>query len=284
MKSNAFFATPPKAERAILSGHQADGQSWCGIRIEMEPLSFSDPDFDRQLEPEILLEQLSLPSIDPAKLENTRHSPDYRYEASVYFHDTHNWVDVEEIRFLNATGNSILAEYDLVIHLPTSSEPDTYPLTIRVPTEIKSGEPKLEAPRAVEGLGTLVQNEEDMWKGNATYDGHKVEIEFSADATSFDEIAIYARSVLAGESLPRRKMDHEIAQGLRFLEDKFRQFNISQELKAEEFVPRSFYFYKRRHHDHPEVMISLDHPADIGHWSLTFHRLDSGDLYWGPKQ
>ena len=122
-----------------------------------------------------------------------------------------------------------------------------------------------------------------MWKGNATYDGHKVEIELSADAGSFDQIAAYARSVLAAETLPRAKMDQEIAEGLGFLRDKLKQFNVSQELKAEEFVPRNFYFYKRRHHDSPEVIIGLDHPSDVGHWSLTFYRLDIGHLHWGPK-
>jgi hypothetical protein len=110
-----------------------------------------------------------------------------------------------------------------------------------------------------------------------------VKIELSADARSFDEISAYARSVLAEETLPRSKVDQEIAQGLGFLKDKFNQFNLSHKPKAEEFVLRSFYFYKRRHHDHPEVIIGLDHPSDIGHWSLSFYRLDSGTLNWVPK-
>lgn len=281
MEHNDYFAAPPKAERAFLFADEAEAQGWrCGIRIEMEPLSFADPTFDRELEPEILLEQLSLPSIDPAKLENTRFRPESRYEASFYFRDTHNQVDIQEIRFLKAEGSSILAEYDLVIHLIYGPE---YPLTLRVPTEIKSGAPKLVAPRSVEGLGTLVQDAEDFWKGHATYDGRKVEIELSADAKSFDEVAAYARSVLAGETLPRSKMDQEVATGLGFLEAKLKEFNISQDLRAEEFAPRRFYFYKRRHHDYPEVIVVLNHPSDIGHWSLTFYRLDSGHLHWGPK-
>lgn len=282
MKPSDYFATAPKAERALLFAHKAEAQSWqCGIRIETEPLTFADPGFDSELEPEILLEQLSLPSIDPAKLQNTCFTPESRYEASFYFRDTHNQVDIKEIRFLKAEGNSILADYDLVIHLTYG--PDEYPLTLRVLTEIKSGEPKLEAPRCVEGLGTLAQTEEDLWKGYTIYDGHDAEIELSADAKSFDKVAEFARSILTAEALPRSKMDREITQGLGFLKEKFEEFNITQELKAEEFVPRRFYFYKRRHHDNAEVIVGVDHPSDIGHWSLTFYRLDSGHLYWGPK-
>lgn len=82
METNDYFANPPKAERAFLSAHEAEGQSWCGIRIEMEPHSFAEPGFDRELEPEILLEQLVLPSIDPAELENTRFRPESRYEVA----------------------------------------------------------------------------------------------------------------------------------------------------------------------------------------------------------
>ena len=283
MESPDFFATPPKAERAFLSAYGSetlDGQF--GVRIETEPLSFVNPDSDRELEPEILLEYLTLPSIDPDSLENTRFSPDSNYEGSFYFLGEHNWVDLKEIRFLHATGNSILAEFDLVIHLP-KTPPDDYPITLRVQTEIKAGDPQLEAPRSFDGLGTLVQDEEASWKGNTTYAGHNVQIELSADAASFKEIATYARSVITEETLPRSKMNGEITEGLQFLADKFERYNVSANFKADEFIPRRFYFYKRRHHDHPEMIIGLDHPEDAGHWSLTFYDLDGGHLNWVPK-
>jgi hypothetical protein len=270
MERTGFFAAPPKAERAFLSAYGAEelhGQY--GIRIETEPLSFVSRDFDRELEPEIHLCYLSLPSIDPANLENTRFTPDSKYEGSFYFLGEHNWVDLKEIRFRNAVGDSIGAEYDLVIHLPTPA-PNEYPITLCISTEIKSRDPRLEAARSVRGLGIFVQEKENFWKSRATYDGHDVEIEFSADAKSFDDIAAYARSVIAEETLPRSKMDQEIAEGLGFLEDKFKQFNVSVNFKAEEFVPLSFYFHKRRHHAKPELIVVLHHPSDVGHWSLTF--------------
>ena len=53
-----FFATAPKAERAFLSAYGSETLNGkCGVRIEMEPLSFVDSAFARELEPEILLER-----------------------------------------------------------------------------------------------------------------------------------------------------------------------------------------------------------------------------------
>ncbi len=285
MESPDFFATPPKAERAFLSGYGSDAlDGQFGIRIETEPLSFVDPDLDRELEPDILLEYLSLPSIDPAELENTRFSPDSGYEGSFCFLGEHNWVDLKEIRFLNASGDSILAEYDLVIHLPRTP-PNEYPITLRVQTEIKAGDPQLEAPRFFDGLGTLVQDEEDVWKGSATYDGHPVEIQLCTDAASIEEIGTYARSVITGQSLPRSRMNEEITEGLGFLADKFTRFNVSPDFRADEFIPRRFSFFKRRHHESPDVVIVLHHPSDVGHWSLSFARIEKGgSLIWVPKR
>jgi hypothetical protein len=287
MEPITFFEKPPKAERAFLSAYGSElltGQY--GIRIETEPLSFVNPDLPRELEPEILLSYLHLPSTNPAELENTRYSPasdaTSSYEGSFYFLDEHNWVDLKEIRFLNATGNSILTEYDLVIHLP-KHPPDEYPIVLRVQTEVKTAEAKLEAPRTVEGLGTLVQSRVGFWKGGAMYDTRPVEIELSANAASFEEIAAYARSVITQRTLPRSRMNKEIAKGLGFLADKFKMFNVSPDFTAEEFVPRRFYFYKRRHHEKPEVIIVLHHPADVGHWSLSFSGTGNGDLIWVPK-
>jgi hypothetical protein len=283
MEMPDFFASPPKAERAFLSPYRSETlHGKFGVRIETEPLLFINSELDRELEPEIILDHLSLPSIDPAELENTRYLPDSGYEGSFYFLAEHNWVDLKEIRFLKATGNSILAEYDLVIHLP-KSPPNEYPITLRVQTQISNGESQATAPRSVDGLGTLVQDKKDSWKGVARYDGRDVEIELSADVESFDEIAAYARSIISEATLPRAKMDQEITDGLHFLAGKFQRFNVSSDFKADEFIPHRFYFYKRRHHDHPEVIIVLDHAADVGHWSLTFYNLDSGILNWVPK-
>lgn len=284
MEATDFFVTPPKAERAFLRAYGSDALNGLfGIRIETEPLSFGDPNLDRELEPEICLSYLSLPSINPTELENTRFLPDSDYEGSFYFLGEHNWVDLREIRFLKATANSILAEYDLVIHLP-KIPPNEYPVTLRVQTEIKTGDPQLESPRSFDGLGTLVQDEENSWKGSATYDEREAEIELSADARSFGEIAAYARSVITEETLPRSKMNQEIAEWLPLLADKFKSFNVSGDFKAQEFIPRRFYFYKRRHHDSAAVIIGLDHPADVGHWSLTFDQIEKGGvLNWVPK-
>src|SRR5688572_19971589 len=112
VQANDFFQKPPKAERAILSTYPApEHKDKVGILIEMEPLTFIDPDAKRQLEPDILLEYISLPSLDPAKLANKRFKPGSDYEGSFYFLATHNWIDLKEIRFLNASSNSINAEY-----------------------------------------------------------------------------------------------------------------------------------------------------------------------------
>ena len=150
-----------------------------------------------------------------------------------------------------------------MIHLPISP-PNEYPITLEVKTDIKTGEPILEPPRTVEGIGTLVQDEENSWKGEAMYDGELVEVELSANAESFQEIATYASSVISEQTLPRSKLNKEITKGLGFLTDKFRRFNVAPDFKAEEFVPRRFYFYKRRHHDNPEMIIGLHHPSDVG--------------------
>ncbi|NQU20507.1 MAG: hypothetical protein HQ567_04435 [Candidatus Nealsonbacteria bacterium] len=289
MKTNPFFAEPPKAECAFLSACTSEKLiGRCGIRIDMEPLSFADPDVPRELEPYITLECLSLPSIIPAELANTRFSPatdeppDIRYEGSFYFLGEHNWVDLREIRFLDATGGSILTEYDLVIHLP-KHPPNEYSITLKVQTKVGTGQSDLEPPRTVAGIGTLVQSKKDFWLCDGIYNGRPVQIEFSANAASFEEIAAYAHSVIARDAMTRSKMDEAIRDGLRFLVTKFKRCRVSPDFKAEDFAPRSFYFYKRRHHQDPEMIIVLGHPSDPGHWSLQFTGTGNGALNWVPK-
>lgn len=278
-----FFQTPPKAERGILSDYESPSlKGKTGIRIELEPLSFLDPETKRELEPDLLLEYLILPSTDPAKLAHTRHKPDANYEGSFYFLAEHNRVDLKEIRFLNAKGNLLQTEYDLVIHLP-KSPPNEYPITILAETEIKVGAPKLEPPRTIQGLGELVQEKEYFWKGNATYAGHPVEIEFYAEPDSFDEIAAFTRAVLSGESLPSEKLDALITEGIKSIEWKLKEFDTPAP-RAEDFSVRRFYVSKRRHHPNPNIIIGLSHPEISGHWTLTISQADSGSLNWVPKQ
>ncbi len=283
VQANDFFQKPPKAERAILSTYPApEHKGKVGILIEMEPLTFIAPDAKSHLEPDILLEYISLPSLDPAKLANKRFKPGSDYEGSFYFLATHNWIDLKEIRFQNASSNSLDAEYDLVIHLPRPS-PNKYPLTIKAKTEIKSGTPKLESPRTVEGLGKLVQEKEDFWKGHATYAGRPVEIEFHAEPAMFAEIATFARATLSGKTLPRTTIDREISEELKFMEWKLKEFKAPLDLKAEEFKPLKFYFSKLRHHPTPQTIIVLSHPKVAGHWSISFEKPESGSLNWTPK-
>jgi hypothetical protein len=289
MQPDSFFAEAPKAERAFLGAYGSDElKGRYGIRIEMEALSFTDPGLDRELEPEIILDHLGLPSIVPAELANTRFSPDpnepppLRYEGSFYFLGEHNWVDLEEIRFLDATERSVLAEYHLVVHLP-KRPPDEYHIVLTVPTEIETGDSVLEPPRTVDGIGTLVHTEKGFWQCDGSYDGKRVQIELSADPGSFEEIAAYARSVITQEAITRSKLNEEISDGLALLADKFERFKVSPDFAAEDFVPCSFYFYKRRHHEEPEAIIVLEHPADVGHWSLDLHGTRAGILNWVPK-
>ncbi|HEY1173294.1 MAG TPA: hypothetical protein VGH19_18135 [Verrucomicrobiae bacterium] len=281
--TNSFFQTPPKAERAILSTYRSsEYQGQVSIVIETEPLTFLDPDSAKQLEPEIQLEHIPLPSLDPAKLANKRFKPGSDYEGSFYFLAEHNWVDLKEIRFLNASTNSIEAEYDLVIHLPKSGS-NKYPITLKARTEIKPNTPQLAPPRTVEGLGQLVQEKEDFWKGKAMYAGHPLEIEFHAKPAMFAEIATFARATLSGKILPRATINREISEELNFMEWKLKEFKAPTDLKAEEFKPLKFYFSKRRHHPTPETIIVLSHPRVAGHWSLTIYTPDSSSLTWVPK-
>ena len=283
MDEASYFATPPTAECAFLGPYASNRLSGqFGIRIETETLSFVDPDCERELEPEIYLEYLTLPSIEPARLENTRFTPDSHFEGSFYFCGEHNWVDLLEIRFLAASNNAILAEFDLVIHLPTAP-PSKYRFTLRAVTQIKIGDPKLEEPRFFEGLGILSQDEENSWKGSVTYDGYNVTIELRANAGTVDEIATYARSVVSETVLSPARLEAAIAEGLRSLDDKFREHQVQVEFKANEFIPREFFFSKRRHHESPELTIVLKHPRDAGHWSLGFYGQKSGLLVWVPK-
>ncbi|MCD6049739.1 MAG: hypothetical protein K0Q55_1142 [Verrucomicrobia bacterium] len=281
--TNSFFQTPPKAERAILSAYRtSEYQGQVSIVIETEPLTFLDPEAKQQLEPEIHLEHVALPSIDPVKLANKRFKPGSDYEGSFYFLAEHNLVDLKEIRFLNASTNSIEAEYDLVIHLP-KSEPNKYPITLKARTEIKSHTPQLASPRSVEGLGELVQEKEDFWKGKATYATHPVEIEFHAEPAMFDEIVTFARATLSGHTLTHTILNREISEELKSMEWKLQQFNAPLDLKAEEFTPLRLYFSKRRHQPIPQIIIGLSHPKVAGHWSITFQKPESGSMNWTPK-
>jgi hypothetical protein len=290
METNSFFKKPPKAERAFLSPSGAEEMTGLyGIRIETEPLIFSDPDFDPELGPEIILDHLALPTVVPTELANTRYVParddtsTLGYEGSFYFLAEHNWVDLKEIRFLEATGNSVLAEFHLVIHLPILP-PDEYPLVMTVLVEVEGAEHRnLGATRNVDGLGLFVEAEADLWKCRGKYYGHDVEIELSTHSKSFDQIAKYACSVIVDGAISPAKLRAEISEGIDLLDWKFKEFGVSPHFDVERFVPNSFYFHQRRHHQKPEVIIILDYPVDVGHWSLDYTGTENGILTWVPK-
>jgi hypothetical protein len=289
MEANSFFAEAPKAECAFLSAYKCDElKGKYGIRIEVEPLAFADTDLPGELEPEIILDHLALPSIVPMELQNTRfipnsdQSPRFRYEGSFYFLGEHNQVDLREIRFLEATEDAIVAEYHLVVHLPTRP-PKEYPVVLTTRTRIDSGIIVLKPSRQVEGLGTLVQSEENLWQCQGIYDGNSVRIELSAESTSFERIATYATAVIAENAITPSDIRNEIKEWLGILKWKFDEFNVKPDFNPADFIPRSFYFYQRRYHKEPEVIIVLDHPSDIGHWSLSFTGTRGGDLNWVPR-
>jgi hypothetical protein len=290
MKTKSYFKEPPKAERAFLSPYRAEEMAGLyAIRIETKPLAFSDPALAPELDPEIVLEHLALPSILPTELANTRYAPasddssPLRYEGSFYFLAEHNWVDLKEIRFLKATGSSIQAEFHLVIHLPTSP-PDQYPLVMTASVEVENTERQdVDATRNVNGLGVFTKTENDLWKCHGNYDGRDVEIKLSADSTSFDQIAKFACSVIVEGAISPSSLRAKIADGLDFLDWKFEKYGVSPHLNVQHFFARSFYFYQRRHHPKPEVIIVLDYPVNMGHWSMTFIGTENGSLNWVPK-
>ena len=285
MNAKTFFAIPPKAKRAFVSPYGAEQlRGRYGIRIELQPLVFADPLESPETDAEVILDHLALPSIVPKELEHTRYEPKRGgYEGSCYFMGQHNWVDLNEIRFLAARNSIIRAEYDLILHLPISL-PDEYPLVLTVSTKAEPDKHRFvpRPPKHVPSIGTFTETHHNFWKCQTTYHGFPITIQLHAERGSFRKLIAFAKSVIVANSITPRDIHRAINERISSLQWKFDYFKVRTRFKPERFRPNWFSFCWDR--DSGELMLSirLSDPADTGQWFLRFRGRKAYDLEWVP--
>jgi hypothetical protein len=231
-----------------------------------------------------------LPSIVPEELQNTRFVPDDErsnhlgYEGSWYFRGQHNWVDLKEIRFLDAARDTVAAEYDLVIHLPVSAA-DSEPLVLTVPTKVEpdKGEFVPKPPRHVLAIGTFAETSEDFWECESTYHGCPVKIQLHAEPDSFERIATFAKSVIVENAITPTCIRQHVEELIGTLQWKFDAFKVRTPFRAEELVANWFSFYRDDDSDELTLSIGLCDPTDSGKWFLRFHGTEAWHLEWVPN-
>jgi len=284
-----FFAKQPKAKRAFLSPYDAKKlRGRYGIRIELQPLRFPNALTPPENDAEVILDHLALASIVPKELQKTRfepkagRSPWTRYEGSCYFLGEHNWVDLNEIRFLEARGQSIRAEYDLVIHLPIPP-PNEYPLVLSALTKAEPDKHKFvpRPPRHVRSIGTFSETHKDFWECQSTYHGFPITIQLHEERGSFKQVVAFAKSVIVDNAITPTDIHKHIQEHIGSLQWKFDYCKVRNRFKPEKFVPNWFSFY--REDDGWRLAIRLIDPARTGEWILRFRGTAVFDLEWGPN-
>jgi len=292
MDARTFFAKPPKAKRAFLSPYGSEKlRGRYGISIELQPLVFSDPRESPEPEADIILEHLALPSIVPKELEHTRYkpkaekSPWWRYEGSCYFLGQHNWVDLNEIRFLTANGPRIRAEYDLIIHLPIPP-PNEYPLVLSVSTKTEPDKHKFVSrpPKHMPPIGTFTETHENFWECQTTYHGCPVTVQLHAERGSFRRIRAFVKSVIVENAITPTDIQKEINERIGGLQWKFDYFKVRTRFRPQRFLPNWFSFYQDDDSDELWLSIRLSDPADTGQWFLRFRGTTVCDLEWVPNK
>jgi hypothetical protein len=292
MNAKTLFAKPPKAKRAFLSPYGSEKlRGRYGIRIELHPLVFSDPRVSPEPKADIILEHLALPSIVPEELEHTRYlpkaekSPWRRYEGSCYFLGEHNWVDLNQIRFLSANGPRVRAEYDLVIHLPIAL-PDEYPLVLTVSTKAEPDKHKFvpRRPKHVPSIGTFTETHESFWECQTTYHGCPVTVQFHAERGSFRRIIAFVKSVMVENAIAPTDIQKEIHERIGGLQWKFDHFKVRTRFRPDRFLPTWFSFFQDDESDELRLAIRLSDPADTGQWFLRFRGTTAWDLEWVPNK
>ncbi|MDX1943961.1 MAG: hypothetical protein SFU86_01035 [Pirellulaceae bacterium] len=286
MNAKSFFGKRPKAKRAFLSPYGSEKlRGRYGIRVELQPLEFSDPSESPEPNADIILDHLTLPSIVPKELEHTRYKPNADdYEGSCYFMGQHNWVDLNEIRFLTANGPRIRAEYDLIIHLPIAL-PDEYPLVLTVSTKVEPDKHKFvpKPAREVPGIGTFTETRDNFWECQSAYHGCPVSIQLHAEPASFKKIATFAKAVLVENAITPTDIQKEIKERIGMLQWKFKEFKVRSRFKPEKFLPNWFSFYRERDANEWRIAIRLSDPADTGQWFLRFRGTTASGLEWVPN-
>ncbi|HEX5106042.1 MAG TPA: hypothetical protein VFV87_19620 [Pirellulaceae bacterium] len=289
MNAKTFFAQPPKAKRAVLSPYgSATLKGQYGIRIELQPLVFSAPpeSASSETDTDIILDHLDIPSIVPKELEHSRYRPNAQsYEGSCYFLGQHNWVDLNEIRFLGASGPRIRAEYDLIIHLPIAL-PDEYPLVLTVSTKVEPDTHKFvpRQPKYVPSIGTFTETHEHFWECPTTYHGCPVTVQLHAERGQFRRIIAFVKSVLAENAITPTDILKEISERIGELQWKFDHFKVRTRFTPERLAPNWFSFYLDDRSDELTLSIRLSDPADTGQWFLRFHGTEAYDLEWIPHE
>jgi len=292
MNFKTFFAKPPKAKRAFLSPYGSEKlRRRYGVRIELEPLLFSGPRESPEHDAEVILDHLALPSIVPKELQHTRYKPKAeksartRYEGSCYFLGEHNWVDLNEIRFLSARGPSIRTEYDVIIHLPIRP-PNEYPLVLSVSTKVESDKHKFlpRPPRHVAPIGTFTETHEDFWECQTTYHGCPITIQLHAEHNSFKKITAFAKEVIVKNAIAPTDIQKHVKEQIGGLQSKFDYFKVRTRFRPEKFVPNWFSFYCEDHPDDLRVSIGLRDPTDTGQWYLRFRGTTPWHLEWVPNK
>jgi hypothetical protein len=290
MNPQTFFAKPPRAKRAFLAPYGSEKlQGRVGIGIELQPLLFSDPRESPETKTEIILDHLALPSIVPKELEHTRYkpkaekSPWKRYEGSCYFLGEHNWVNLNEIRFLDAKGPRIRAEYDLVIHLPIVP-PNEYPLVLTVSTK---SEPDLHKfvprlPKHVPRIGTFTKTHQCFWECQTTYQGCPITIQLHVERGSFRRIIDFVKSVIVEDAITPTDIQREINERIADLQWKFDDFKVRNHFRPEQFRPNWLSFYEDGDSGELRLAIRLSDPGDTGHWYLRFRGTTACNLEWVP--
>ncbi len=239
---------------------------------------------------EIILDHLALPSVVPEELANTRFKPaqdtlpQFRYEGSWYFRGAHNWVDLNEIRFLEATGdNTIVAEYDLVV-APPALRSKSESLVLIVPTQVEPYEGEFDpgSARYVPSLGTLTESSQDFWECDSFFDEFPIRIQLRAEPDYFDNVAAFATAVIAENAITPTDIWEQIAQHMGGLQWKFDHFKVRVQFRPKELVPRWFSFYRDSDSGQTMLGIRLSDPQDTGNWYLRYRGTSAYDLEWIP--
>jgi hypothetical protein len=291
MNAKFFFAKPPKAKRAFLSPYGSQKmRNRYGVRIELEPLLFSDARPSPENEAEVILDHLALPSIVPKELQHTRHkpkaekSPRTRYEGSCYFLGEHNWVDLNEIRFLTARGHSVRTEYDLIIHLPIRP-PNEYPLVLSVSTKVEPDKHKFvpRPPRHVASIGTFTETRENVWECQTSFHGCPITIQLHAEHDTYRKITTFVKEVVVDNAITPTDIQTFVQEQIDGLQWKFDYFKVRTRFKPEQFLPNWFSFYCEDHQDDLRLSICLSDPTDTGRWYLRFRGTTPWHLEWVPN-
>src|SRR5262249_49121136 len=150
-----------------------------------------------------------------------------RYEGSWYFLGQHNWVDLNEIRFLAAKGPRIRVEYDLTVHLPIPP-PNEYPLLLSVSTKTDPDKHKFvpRLPKHMASVGIFTETRRNFWECQTSSHGCPVTIQLHAERGSFRRISNFVKAVIVEDAITPTDIQKEIREQIDNLQWKFDEFKV----------------------------------------------------------